>query len=383
PGPVGARAHQRVVEHPRSDRDRVGSARAPGPSGPRAERSERQRRRSDRRWPPLPRGGRARRRPDGGRRRVRASTRHRGASRPRTDQGRLQARRCLAAGPRSRRNRFTHDRPGEGMNDLTTTPLRERDASEHERGSRWHLHWTVGRKVAALGMAGLLAALLVMGTGQYAIRTLKNASEYQALTVGAVGKGLTADAASEAIHGDVLASLLATDPAGHHAAEIDAKAQAATLRSALAGLEQLAATGNLPTLDDALSKGEEFLASSTQTIDMAGTDPANASTQLATYNAAFGAFTSSLDAVNAQILADSNDSLAAARASAARARAILIALSVIAIAGVFIASRLVIDGIVSPLGQAVAGLRRLADADLTGHVEVRGDDEVGQLATSF
>jgi len=269
------------------------------------------------------------------------------------------------------------------MNDLTTTPLRERDASEHERGSRWHLHWTVGRKVAALGMAGLLAALLVMGTGQYAIRTLKNASESQALTGGAVGKGLTADAASEAIHGDVLASLLATDPAGHHAAEIDAKAQAATLRSALAGLEQLAATGNLPTLDDALSKGEEFLASSTQMMDMAGTDPANASTQLATYNAAFGAFTSSLDAVNAQILADSNDSLAAARASAARARAILIALSVIAIAGVFIASRLVIDGIVSPLGQAVAGLRRLADADLTGHVEVRGDDEVGQLATSF
>jgi len=262
------------------------------------------------------------------------------------------------------------------MNDLTTAPLEDRNASEHEHGSRWHLHWTVGRKVAALGMAGLLAALLVMGTGQYAIRTLKNASEYQALTGGAVGKGLTADAASEAIHGDVLASLLATDPAGHHAAQIDAKEQAATLRSALAGLEQLAATGNLPTLDDALSTGDEFLASSNRMIDMAGTDPANASTQLATYNAEFDSFTTSLDAVNAQILADSNDSLAAARA-------ILIALSVIAIAGVFIASRLVIDGIVSPLGQAVAGLRRLADADLTGHVEVRGDDEVGRLATSF
>jgi methyl-accepting chemotaxis protein len=42
-----------------------------------------------------------------------------------------------------------------------------------------------------------------------------------------------------------------------------------------------------------------------------------------------------------------------------------------------------VRGIVSPLEQAVAGLGRLAGADLTGHVEVKGDDEVAALATSF
>jgi methyl-accepting chemotaxis protein len=248
---------------------------------------------------------------------------------------------------------------------------------------RTHLHWSVGRKVAALGTAGLLAALLVMATGQYAITTLKNASEYQALTANAVGKGLQADASSEAIHASVLASLLATDAESHHAAETEAKQQTAVLRNALAGLRQLAATGNLPTLQDAMTTGDEFLASSNHIMDLAASDAAAATELLSTYDTTFKAFTASLDTVNGQILADSNDSLAAARSTAARARAILIALSVLAIAGVFIAARLVVDGIVSPLGQAVAGLRRLAAADLTGHVEVRGDDEVGRLAMSF
>src|SRR3954469_18693836 len=82
----------------------------------------------------------------------------------------------------------------------------------HDAAGRWHIHWTVGRKVAALGMAGLLATLLVMATGQYAIATLKHASDYQAATAEAVKNGQEADASSEAIRGAVLASILATSP---------------------------------------------------------------------------------------------------------------------------------------------------------------------------
>jgi methyl-accepting chemotaxis protein len=268
------------------------------------------------------------------------------------------------------------------MADTTDRPHGDHDDGRHDNVPRWHVHWTVGRKVAALGAVGLLAALLVMGTGQYAIRTLKDASEYQALTAAAVGKGLEADAASEAIHGAVLASLLA-DPAGHRAAEADAKEQTGALKNALAALNELATRGTLPTLADALSQGDAFVASSNRMMDMAAADPEGATNLLGSYDVAFDGFTSSLDVVNAQILADSNDSLSTARASAARARAILIVLSVLAIAAVFIAARLVADGIVGPLKQAVAGLRRLAAADLTGHVEVRGEDEVARLATSF
>src|SRR6476620_2602278 len=106
------------------------------------------------------------------------------------------------------------------MDDTTTTTEphgHEHLGEEHRDGGsahagRFHIHWTVGRKVAALGMAGLLATLLVMATGQYAITTLKHASDYQAATAEAVKKGQEADAASEAIRGAVLASILATTP---------------------------------------------------------------------------------------------------------------------------------------------------------------------------
>jgi methyl-accepting chemotaxis protein len=263
-----------------------------------------------------------------------------------------------------------------------TTPLDPTgDAAANAAHRR--LRWTVGRKVAALGAAGLLAALLVMATGQYAIRTLKSASEYQAFTATAVGDGLRADAAGQAIHGAVLASLLATDAEAHAAAAATAKEQSGVLRTSLADLRDLAATGRLPGLEDAISQGEDFLALSNRMMDLSVRDPVAASGQLPSYDTAFDTFTTTLDAVNGQITEDSNDSLDAARSSAAKTRATLIILSVLAIAGVFIASRIVADGIVSPLGQAVAALRRLADADLTGHVEVRGDDEVAALATSF
>ena len=249
--------------------------------------------------------------------------------------------------------------------------------------SHRYFRWTVGRKVAALGAAGLLAAFLVMATGQYAIRTLKSASEYQALTATAVGDGLRADAAGEAIHGAVLASLLATDAEGHAAAARTAKEQAGVLRASLSGLRDLASTGRLSGLDQAITQGEDFLSRSNRMMDLSITNPAAASAEVPRYDAAFNTFTTTLDTVNDQITADSNDALNAARSSAAKTRATLIILSVLAIAGVAIAARFVVDGIVSPLEQAVAGLRRLADADLTGHVEVRGTDEVGALATSF
>src|SRR5436853_6676364 len=115
------------------------------------------------------------------------------------------------------------------MDDTTTTTEphgHEHLGEEHRDGGsggehrRWHIHWPVGRKVAALGMAGLLATLLVMATGQYAISTLSHASQYQASTADAVRSGQEADAASEAIRGAVLASILATTPDDRQAANM-------------------------------------------------------------------------------------------------------------------------------------------------------------------
>ena len=83
----------------------------------------------------------------------------------------------------------------------------------------------------------------------------------------------------------------------------------------------------------------------------------------------------SLDAVNQQIQHDSAGALNAANTNASRTRMLLILLSVVAFGGVFLAARLVVQGIVSPLSRRSPALG-WSHADLTGHVEVNGEDEV-------
>ncbi len=250
----------------------------------------------------------------------------------------------------------------------------------HDSAGRWHIHWTVGRKVAALGIAGLLATLLVMATGQYAITTLKHASDYQAATADAVKNGQEADAASEAIRGAVYASILAATPDDRQAAKLSIKNESASMRQSLQKLQQF---GGLANIDAVVSQADSFIGSSNAISNLAGASSDAISSGLTSYNASFETYTSSLAAVNQEILNDSASALNASSTNAERTRILLIMLSVVAIAGVFIAARLVVQGIVSPLEQAVTGLGRLADADLTAHVEVNGEDEVARLASSF
>ena len=103
----------------------------------------------------------------------------------------------------------------------------------HEKGGRWHIHWTVGRKVAALGGAGLLATLLVMATGQYAIQSLKTANARQAVTAGAVRDGMQADMLHDALRADVYQALLAADDSELQAAALATKQDAKDLRQAV------------------------------------------------------------------------------------------------------------------------------------------------------
>jgi len=257
------------------------------------------------------------------------------------------------------------------MDDTTSTTEphgHERLGEEHRDGhdgGRWHIHWTVGRKVAALGMAGLLATLLVMATGQYAISTLQHASDYQAATAEAVRNGQEADAASEAIRGAVFASILATTADDRQVAKQTIKNEAGSMREALRTLQQF---GGIANLDAVVSQGEGFISSSNAIANLGLSNSDAIQSGLQSYNASFELFNTSLDTVNQQIVTKANEALGSAHANAQRTRMLLILLSVVAFGGVFIAARLVVRGIVSPLEQAVAGLGRLADADLTGHV---------------
>jgi methyl-accepting chemotaxis protein len=265
---------------------------------------------------------------------------------------------------------------------MDDTDLHETHDS-HEKGSRWHIHWTVGRKVAALGGAGLLATLLVMATGQYGIQTLKTANARQAVAAGAVRDGMEADMLHDALRADVFQALLAADDGELQAAAVATKQDAKDLRQAVEDASAKLAGTQVSMLGQALSQVDSYASSAISLVDIAARDHATALAQRGSFQSAFEELRTTLDTLNDEIVAASDDAGSSAHDAASKAQALLILLSAVAIAGVFLAARLVVRGIVSPLEQAVAGLDRLADADLTGHVEVKGEDEVARLATSF
>ena len=253
----------------------------------------------------------------------------------------------------------------------------------HETGGRWHIHWTVGRKVAALGGAGLLATLLVMATGQYAIQSLKTANDRQALTASAVRDGMQADMLHDALRADVYEALLASDPNELQSAAEETKQDAKDLRQAVEDASGKLDATQISMLGQALDQVDTYAQSAISLVDIAAQDRSTALAQRASFQNAFEELRTTLDTLNDEILGASDAAGSSAHDAASKAQALLVLLSAVAIAGVFVAARLVVRGIVSPLEQAVAGLDRLAGADLTGHVEVKGEDEVARLASSF
>jgi methyl-accepting chemotaxis protein len=248
---------------------------------------------------------------------------------------------------------------------------------------RWpRVRWTVGRKLAALGGAGLVATVMVMVTGQYAIQTLKHANEQQAATAAAVREGMRADMLHDALRADVYQALLAYDDSELGAAWDAAKTDAADLKDAIRSA-QSQYSGDTVDFGNIQAQVDSYAETAVTLIDLAKRNPDAIGAARVTFQASFEQLRTSLDTLNDEIIQASTDASASAHAAASTAQALLVLLSIVAIAGVILAARIVVDRIVGPLDQAAAGLQRLADADLTGHVEVAGEDEVAALASSF
>jgi methyl-accepting chemotaxis protein len=246
------------------------------------------------------------------------------------------------------------------------------------------LRWTVGRKVTALGGAGLLATMLVMGTGQYAIQTLKQANEQQAVTASAVRDGMEADSLHDALRSDVYQALLAFDASEVDVAVNEAKTDAADLKDAIhQAMAKVGDNASITAFGDIQQQVDSYATTAQTLIGIVKKNPDAVGAARVTFEASFEQLRTSLDTMNNQIVQASDDASSSAHAAASTVQALLILLSIVAVTGVILAARIVVRGIVGPLEQAGAGLERLAEADLTGHVEVKGKDEVAQLASSF
>ncbi|HTG46464.1 MAG TPA: methyl-accepting chemotaxis protein [Actinomycetota bacterium] len=238
--------------------------------------------------------------------------------------------------------------------------------------------WSVSRKIAALGLAGLFAAVSVMFVQRRAIGELASATDRTAQTAWAVRDGMSAAALDQALRADVYLALAA--PASTSARQ--------TVREDGDSLLASLTSARSRTTDPAVA--QELAAASTQAqsvIDqvsgLLAAGPAQQEARRAGVDDAFGGLATSLRSLNDGLAAAASNAASDARAVAARARAAQIWLTLTAFAAFLWAARLVSRGITRPLAECVTGLKSLAGGDLTAQVTVKGNDEVAELATSF
>ena len=250
------------------------------------------------------------------------------------------------------------------------------------RTGRNGFRWTVGRKIAALGLAGLFAAVAVMFVQRQAIGQLADATQRTALTAWALRDGMQAAATGQALRADVYLALRATDPKDADAARATVEQDGRSLLASLstARTRSAADPAVAARLAQVAPDAQAAVDQATALVERTAGDQAAKRTA---FDLSSGRLTASLGNLNDTLAVAASNAAADAGAVAARARSAQIWLTLSAFAAFLWAARLVSRGITRPLAECVTGLDALAAADLTAQVNAKGDDEVAQLATSF
>jgi methyl-accepting chemotaxis protein len=255
--------------------------------------------------------------------------------------------------------------------------------TEPKRGPRFR--WTIGRKVAALGLGGLCVAVAAMLIQRAAIGSLADASERTATTAAAVRAGMQATAKLDALRGDVYLGMIARDPGEARAAlmtlQQDGRGLLTSLTEARQELDRDATL--VPRLDIVRSQANRFVEEAGALGALAVDDRPRAIAQQASFEQSASDLEGSLGDLTGVMQTEAESAAADANVEANRVRSMQIWFTAAVFAGLFYAARLVSQGITRPLGALVVGLDSLADADLTAEVGVKGDDEVARLGRSF
>ena len=254
---------------------------------------------------------------------------------------------------------------------------------ESKRAPRFR--WTIGRKVAALGLGGLCVAVAAMLIQRAAIGSLADASERTATTAAAVRAGMQATAKLDALRGDVYLGMIARDPGEARAAlttlQQDGRGLLTSLTEARQELDRDATL--VPRLDIVRSQANRFVEEAGTLGALAVDDRSKAIAQQASFEQSASDLEGSLADLTDVMQTEAVSAAADANVEANRVRSMQIWFTAAVFAGLFYAARLVSQSITRPLGALVVGLDSLAEADLTAEVGVKGDDEVARLGRSF
>jgi len=241
-------------------------------------------------------------------------------------------------------------------------------------------------RAAFVASASVLALIgLCGGTGLWSALRMSDALTDSERASGLQRHHLTADMMHDAIRSDVLAAMMARDPASGLLvadARNDLQEHMQTFRGEIEGELSIASSdAEREALQSVLPDLESYVASAQRIVDAAETDPTGALGQLPGFFAEFTVLEESMEAATEALSASATASAQAAERDGGLARILLIAVLAFAAVVAALLSFVASKGLVAPLLKLTQTLQRLTAGDLNVDVPASNrKDELGALA---
>ncbi len=248
------------------------------------------------------------------------------------------------------------------------------------------MHWTIGRKLLALGAGPVVVLLLVCGVGIHGLREI--GLRVQALNVAAkaIQTQMEADMMHDGLRGDVLSSIEAATDAEAREAHAELRSHAETFRADLAANEQRRLGADIErALAETKPALDAYIASAEAIAALAERDRAGARARLPEFQRAFKDLEARMEKDSELMLAHGDVMERQAATTERRVVLLLAALTVFG-AGLLLAFAFgIARGIRGGLDRTVRAMRDVAsgEGDLTRKLPVVGRDELTDLSVAF
>ena len=247
---------------------------------------------------------------------------------------------------------------------------------------------SIKNRIMAAGILVLVLGLASSGTGLFVISRLNRGVTESSTAASVLRNHMQADMMHDALRSDVLAAILSSDPANGVSLEevkSDLEGHAATFEAAIQENEKLATDPEsravLKALEEPLAA---YLQSARAIIEVAGSDPVAAKTQLTAFKHSFEVLETSMAEAGDRVEKNAQTATRASELVGMSGRAIMLAGLVLgtlfAIGLIMAARRTIID----PIIDVTRATTRLSEGDLSV-VPPHGDrkDEIGAMARAL
>ena len=251
------------------------------------------------------------------------------------------------------------------------------------------MKWTVGRKLAALGLLGVAAAITAGLAGLRGLRQVGDGLSETNIVVETLHHLGDIDMMHEGIKGQVYVGMVAAER-GNSGEGIEReildelRRQEGVINTGFAFILESELPDEIKTaVRNAQADVDNYVERANQTIQTAFADRAAATGMLDDFETAFADLERSLSTLIDRFVTYSNEVEETGASSLMIARNGIFGISVGAIVVLIIIATVIARGITGPLQTAVRAANQIANGDLDTEIEINSRDETGQVLTAL